>query len=748
MKPITKTFSIAGRPFSFETGSLAGQADSAVLARYGDTVVLATVVASKEKSSLDYFPLQVEYAERLYAGGRIKGSRWIKREGRPSDEIILNARLIDRSIRPLFPKAYHHDVQVVATILSVDKENDPDMVAMLGVSTALALSPIPWNGPIAAVRVGLIDDQLVVNPQNGEMEKSKLDLVVSGTGEKVVMIEAGAQEVPEEKMIEAIQLAHAEIKKIVAEITGMAKERKVSKHAVEKDEKEELIKQLEKTYHDEITAIFAGRAAKKEGANTRYQELRDKLEESFGEAYGKRAIESSMEKVFEKHVRKQILTKEVRVDGRALTEIRPLSIEVGKLPRTHGSALFQRGNTQALTVTTLGSPSMEQWLESAEGEDTKRYIHHYNMPPYSVGETGRMGYPSRREIGHGALAERALEPVIPGEDKFPYTIRVVSEILSSNGSTSMASTCGSTLSLMDAGVPISAPVAGISIGLVAADDEKEYKLLTDIMGIEDFYGDMDFKVAGTRAGVTAIQLDVKTGGLNEKVIRDTFAAARTAREHILDKMLAVIPVPRDSVSTYAPKIMTFLIPVDKIGEIIGPGGKVIRQIIAETGSEINVEDDGVVTVANQDKEAMQRAVSWIQNIIRQVEPGEKFEGPVKRILPFGAFVEILPGKEGLVHLSRMSTEYVKEPTDVVQIGQVVKVRVVEIDEQGRTNLSMITPEEEQARRMSRPTTFGRQRDGRDRDRGGGRGRGGDQDWDRKRQQGSNQRYEHPHLKNR
>lgn len=746
------SFTIAGREFSFEIGRVAEQADAAVLARYGDTVVLATVVASKKESTLDYFPLSVEYAEKLYAGGRIKGSRWIKREGRPTDESILRGRLIDRSIRPLFPKIFKNDVQVIVTVLSVDGENDPDIAGMIGVSCALAISSVPWNGPIGAVRMGLKDGKLIVNPRALEEEGSDLDLVVSATKDKVMMIEAGANQVAEDKMFEAIGMAHKEIKTIIKnieEVVAKVKPVKIDITAKEKEKEEKLtkVKKALKKYEKQIQEVLAKQYVKGEGGGGEFPKLIDEIVKQAGEEFTKDDILKAADKTFYDYTREMILTKGKRLDGRGPLDLRPISIEAGVLPRTHGSAIFQRGSTQALTITTLGSPSMEQWLESAEGEEKKRYIHHYEMPPYSVGETGRVGFASRREIGHGALAERALIPVIPGEAEFPYTIRVVSEILSSNGSTSMASTCGSTLSLMDAGVPIKEPVAGISTGLITKDDK--FVLLTDIMGVEDFNGDMDFKVAGTKNGITAIQLDVKIPGITFEIIEQTLKRAKEVRMVILEKMLAVLSSPRKKLSQYAPKIESVQIPVERIGEVIGPGGKIIRSIIAETGCDVNVDDDGIVTIAGIDSEKVQQAVDWVKSIVREIKSGEEFTGVVKRILPFGAFVEILPGKEGLVHLSQMSMEYVNNPEEMVKMGQEVKVRVMEIDDQGRINLSMLTEEQSSSKKSASRNSGGREGGGREgggfpsRDRGGERReyRGGDRGGRPRRE-----RYQHAHLK--
>ncbi len=697
MKIIQKSTEISGRTLSLEVGRLAEQATAAVLARYGDTMVLSTVTASTAESSLDYFPLSVEYVERLYAGGRIKGSRWVKREGRPSDDAILAGRIIDRSIRPLFPKAYKHDVQVVITVLSVDGQSDPDMLGLIATSAALSISPIPWNGPVAAVRLGFVksgnngEGALIVNPSLAEQGNSEFDFIVTTNGEKVVMLEGGFCETPERLVLEAITAAkeaNAKIIKLINSLSSAVGKAKVK--VPEEPTTEELKTKIKEDYKKEMEEIFAKHAAKENGSSE-ITALATQIAASFENKWSVKDVLIALDKLFKQKVRENILKHGKRVDGRGLNEIRPVEVEVGILPRTHGSAMFKRGQTQALTVATLGTPSLEQLIESPVGEESKRYIHHYSMPPYSVGETGRIGTPSRREIGHGALAERALLSVIPSEEEFPYTIRLVSEIMSSNGSTSMAATCGSTLALMDAGVPIKEPVAGISVGLMS--DKNKFILLTDIMGIEDFAGDMDFKVAGSKNGITAIQLDMKIDGLTNEIISETLAAARKARLAILEKILAVIAKPRQSLSQYAPKVQVVKIPVEKIGEVIGPGGKVIRQIIATTGATVDVEDDGSVMISGTDSEAVAKAVAWVEGLTHDVNVGEEYEGEVKRILPFGAFVEILPGKEGMVHVSQMSPSFVASPSDVVSIGQKVKVRVIEIDEQHRVNLSMLFGED-------------------------------------------------------
>ena len=697
MKITEKTIEVGGRNLTFEIGRFAEQATSAVLARYGDTMVLATIVAAKPKADLGYFPLFVEYVERLYSGGRIKGSRWVKREGRPSDDAVLRARLIDRSVRPLFPKGFAQDVQIIVTILSVDGENQPDMVAINAVSAALAISHIPWNGPIGAVRLGYVAEKeneqghFLVNPSEAEANFSELDLVVSATHEKILMIEAGAREVAESITIEALKAAKAEAQKIVATINDLAKE--IGKKKMEFESNmppDELLKKLKADYKKEIDDLLKEKVGKENDSGD-LSVLVDEIFTRYEEKFEKKMIDKALDYLVKQKIREDIISDEKRPDGRKIDEIRPLSAEVGMLPRTHGSAVFQRGQTQALTVATLGAPSMEQLIESPTGEESKRYMHHYTMPPYSVGETGRVGFPSRREIGHGALAERALEGVIPGEDKFPYTIRLVTEVMSSNGSTSMAATCGSTLALMDAGVPIKNPVAGIALGLMTLGNK--YKIMTDILGLEDFSGDMDFKVAGSKDGITAIQLDVKIDGLTDKMIEEAITRAKAARLKILEVMHKALPAPRPQLSQYAPKVVMVKVPVDKIGEVIGPGGRVIKAIMADTATTVDVEDDGSVSITGTSQESVEKAKTWVENLVREVKPGEEFDGVVKRMMPFGAFVEILPGKEGLVHVSQMSTEYVSDPTQIVSVGQQVKVRVAEIDDQKRLNLSMLFGED-------------------------------------------------------
>jgi len=685
MKKVEKSIELGGRKLTLKTGVLAEQATGSVLASYGDTVVLATVVAAPLKVDLGYFPLMVEYQERLYAGGRIKGSRWVKREGRPTDEEILSARLIDRSIRPLFPETFKKEVQVALTVLSVDMENDPSILSAIATSAALAVSSIPWKGPIGIVRVGIKEGVYSVNPVDSEMAVSEMDLVVSATKDAVLMIEAGAKEVSEDAILDGVEFAQGEIGKIIEVINDLAKEMGSEKEVVKEEKIDaKLVSAVKKLAGDKIPKIVEGMVLREGGRTEEYQEFMEAIIDNVSEQE-RMYVPAILDKLRKEHIRSLVLSGK-RLDGRKHTEIRKLSSQVGILPRTHGSAIFQRGQTQVLTVATLGAPSLEQLLESAEGEASKRYMHHYSMPPYSLGETGRMGFPSRRDIGHGALAERALLPVIPSEEVFPYAIRVVSEVMSSNGSTSMASVCGSTLALMDAGVPIASPVSGIAMGLVVED--KKVAVLSDIIGMEDFNGDMDFKVAGTKKGITALQMDVKTLNLTKAVLKQALAQAKEGRAFILKSMLETLSSPREKVSLYAPKIKVVKIPVEKIGELIGPGGKMIRKIIAETGAEVEVEDDGSVSISATTDEALKAGVERVESLTREVMAGEIYQGEVKRIQPFGAFVEILPGKDGLVHVSDMADEFVKDPNEKVSIGDKVQVRVKEIDDLGRINLSM------------------------------------------------------------
>lgn len=693
MKITEESVTIGDKTLTLQIGKLAQVADVSILGRLGDTCVLTTVVVGPERSDIDYFPLFVEYVEKLYAGGRIKGSRWVKREGKPSDDAVLIGRLIDRSIRPLFPKNYKKQVQVVATLLSVDGVNSPEIVSAISASAAVHLSCIPWAGPIATIRMGYIitngngKGTIIVNPDEEDQKFSQLDLIVSSTAEKVVMIETKAEIIPDNIILEAVIKAQKENRKIIDFIESLRQKIGQPKEPVGETPGEEIIQILKKEHNRDLDKLAGVKDNQKDAGDEIRNAIIETISESYPQKFDKKQIVSAITEIIYQKIREQILKNKKRADGRSPEQIRDIYVETSVLPRTHGSAIFQRGQTQVLSIATLGSPTLEQLIEGPEGEEAKRYIHHYYMPPYSLGEVGRMGFPSRREIGHGALAEKAIEPVLPAKDAFPYAIRVVSEVLSSNGSTSMASTCGSSLALMDAGVPIKSAVAGISIGLVSKNDD-EYVLLTDISGVEDFAGEMDFKIAGTESGITAIQLDVKNKGLTAAMIQETFERARQTRLAILAQMKQTIDKPRKELSQYAPKVVILRPPADKIGEIIGPGGKNIRQIIAKTQTDINVGDDGTVSITGLDKELVDKAIKLIQNVYREIQPGERFEGEVKRILPFGAFVEFLPGKEGLVHVSRMGRGYVKDPHEVVKIGQKVTVRVSQIDSQGRVNLEM------------------------------------------------------------
>jgi len=694
--PFVKDIEIAGRTLHLEVNKLAPQASTSVVATYGETQVLVTVMIGDPKPMQDGgVPLTVDFVERLYAGGIIKGSRWVKREGRPTDDATLTGRLIDRSIRPLFPKDMTNEVQVVVTLLATDMANDHDVLALNATSVALAVSNIPWKGPVGAVKVGHIstpEENFVVNPLISEADFSDLELLVTSNKQGVIMIEAGAKQLPEKSMLEAVRIAQEENQKIIQAIEEIQKEKGMDKFPytpVTLDT--ELLKEIEKEFGKEIEGYITISSPSTCANKSAIAEFKKVVAEKFADNQSKSQIPQMVDYLLRKYLRKHTLSTKTRADGRKLDEVRPVATEVGLLPRTHGSALFTRGLTQVLSVVTLASPSLEQWIETAEGMEEKGYIHHYNAPPYSNGETGRMGGTGRREIGHGALAEKALFAVIPDRKLFPYTIRVVSEVLSENGSSSMGSTCGSTLALMDAGVPILAPVAGVGMGIIAQSQD-EYAILTDIRGEEDFYGNMDFKIAGTETGINAIQLDIKLsdefGGLTLKMIEEIFAQSRVGRLEILEKMLATIPESRKNVSQYAPKVVTIQVPTDKIGEIIGPGGRNIKNIIATTKAQVDIEDTGIVTISAVDAEAVSKAANWISGMIREVQVGEEFEGEVKRILPFGAFVEILPGKEGLVHVSKMTAGFVSNPDEVVKIGDQVKVKVVEIDDMGRINLAM------------------------------------------------------------
>ena len=688
----TVTADIGGKSWKLSAGKFAPQSSGSVVIRVGDTMVMATVVmGNKPREGIDYLPLLVDYEEKLYAAGKIKGSRWVKREGRPSDEAILSGRVIDRSLRPMFDGRIRLDIQVVVTVLSVDGENDPDVLGLSAASAAVAVSDIPWDGPIAGVRVGRIEDKFVLNPSFASIENgsSDLDLIVSGTGEHIIMVEAGAKEVSEEDIIAGCALAQSEIAKILEAVKSLSAKVGRPKREIPLFAPSEEVRAKLGAYDEEYRAcLFVPNLAERDA---KLSAFRDKaVAEVAGEDDElKRNVNYILDETMKKLVQKGILDKGQRVDGRGLDEIRAISCEVGFLPRVHGSGLFRRGETQVLTTVTLGGPGDEQLLEDLDTEEErkKRYMHHYNMPGFASGEVKPLRSPGRREIGHGALAERALLPMIPPKETFPYTLRLVSEVLSSNGSTSMASTCGSTLALMDAGIPILSPVAGIAMGLVLDKESGKYKVLTDILGLEDGNGHMDFKVAGTKKGITALQLDIKVKGLTKEILKDALATAKNGRLSIMEKMLQAIAVPRAEMSPYAPRIVSFKINPDKIREVIGPGGKVINGIIAETGVKIDIEDDGTVMVTSTNAEASQKAVDWIKNLIREVQAGEVFQGTITRILDFGAFAEILPGQEGLIHISELEPHRVEKVTDVVKVGDIVPVKVINIDELGRINLS-------------------------------------------------------------
>lgn len=688
---LRKSIMVGNREMIFETGRLAKQAGGSVLVTYGDTLVNATATASKEpREGLDFFPLTCDYEERLYAAGKIPGG-FIKREGRPSEQAVLNARLMDRPIRPLFPDGYRNDVQIVAMVISVDQENPPEMAAMNGASAALHISHIPFQEPIAAVIMGLVDGQLVVNPNREETEKSDLHLVVAGTKDAVMMVEAGANEVPEDKILEAILSGHQEIKKIVEFIEEFRKEALELGLAKEKEEpklilpSEELVAKVRELAYDKL--YHAVKKEEKLEREDAIKEVREGLMAELGEEYQEeeKSIKEIYANLTKEIVRKLITVEKIRPDGRATDEIRPITCEVGILPRPHGSGLFTRGQTQVLSVVALGALGEEQIIDGLGTDEPKRYIHHYNFPPFSVGEARPMRSPARREIGHGALAERALLPMIPDSEEFPYTIRIVSDCYESNGSTSQAAVCGSTLSLMDAGVPLKKPVAGIAMGLVKQGEH--FAILTDIQGMEDALGDMDFKVAGTKDGITAIQMDIKVDGLGEEILEEALKQAHEGRLFILDKMLQTIPEPREELSPYAPRIITLKVHPDKVREIIGPGGKMIKKIIEASDVKIDIEDDGTVYIVSPDQNNSAIAVKMIEEIIEEVEVGKTYMGTVKRLMNFGAFVEVLPGKEGLVHISQLAKERVNKVEDVVKVGDQLEVKVIEIDRQGRVNLS-------------------------------------------------------------
>jgi polyribonucleotide nucleotidyltransferase len=706
-KKVKKELEIGGKKLILETGELAGQATAAVLATYGETVVLVTVVAQKPTVDLGYFPLSVDFDEKLYAGGRISSSRFIKRENRPSEKAILVGRLIDRSIRPLFPKDYQAEVQIIITVLSIDNENDPDILSLIATSAALSMSSIPWSGPLSGLRVGQVEGKFVLNPTEEQRALSPLDVVVASTKEEVVMIETQAKEASEKTISDAFKFALEEGKPLLKFIDDFVKEAGTPKQEYKVDKLTEKTEMLIKDYigknlmqdfeeKSQDDGWFGDSIKLLEQEFIKKEENKE-LKEAQDEEVSAKLLSNILEEIVTDKLRDDILIHNKRPDGRKPDEIRPLTVKTGLLPRTHGSAIFQRGVTQVLAIVTLGSPALEQLIEGMYGEDTKRYLHHYNFPPFSSGEVKRRGAPGRREIGHGALAEKALIPVLPTNDDFPYTIRVVSEVLSSAGSTSQASVCASTLALMDAGVPIKEPVAGISIGLITdKKDRSKYVTITDVAYQEDAQGDMDFKVAGTKNGITAIQMDIKLNGVTMKIMDEALEKAKIARLAILEKILETIPAYRSEVSKYAPKVILVKIDPSKIGEVIGSGGKVINRIIAETGAAIDITDEGNVTISSIDIEACKKAAAWVEGIVKEPQPGEVYEGTVKRLMNFGAFVEILPGKEGLVHISKMAPYRVENVEDVVKIGQIVKVNVSEVDDQGRLNLSMLFGEDAKA----------------------------------------------------
>ncbi len=695
-----------GRTLSIATGKLAQQATASVTVRYGDTVILAAVVQAKEqKEGMDYFPLLVGYEERLYAAGMIKGSRWIKREGRPSDESVLAARLVDRAIRPLFNQQSRQDVQVILTVLSADNENDPELVSLIAASAALAISNIDWQGPIAGIKVGRVEGNLIFNPNQEQEKLSDLDLTVAGMDKKIIMLEAGAKEVAEKELLAAMEQALKEMKPALDLIKKMADELKPDNITVETRHGASLPEMPadEQKAKEFAQDWLAKNAAKylfaKEIQTNKKQERKAQvsaikegainylLEQEVEMTLAKKIVEELAPKIIEAEVTRGILERGERVDGRKLDEIRPLSSEVGILPRTHGSALFQRGETQVLSTITLGSPGDEQFLENLEGKSTKKYMHHYNFPPYSVGEVKPMFGPSRRDIGHGALAEKALRPVLPAEEEFPYTIRVVSEVLGSNGSSSMGSTCGSTLALMDAGVPIKKAVAGIAMGIVSTPDMKNWKIITDLQDLEDGEGGMDFKITGTVDGITAIQLDTKTLGLPMELIKETLERAKKARLEILEHMAKAIAAPRAELSPYAPRIISFKIDPSRIGEVIGTGGKIINGIIKDTGVTIDISDEGLVSICSTDAEGMAKAKQMIEDILREFKPGETFRGKVTRVMDFGVIVSLPGGNDGMVHVSEMAPYRVGSPADLLKMGDEVEVLVKGVEDD-RISLTM------------------------------------------------------------
>ncbi|GAB6098845.1 polyribonucleotide nucleotidyltransferase [Halanaerocella petrolearia] len=694
---------LGGRDLTIETGDLAQQANGSVLVRYGDTVVLVTATMSKPRPGISYFPLMVNYEERLYAVGKIPGG-FIKREGKPSDAATLSARLIDRPLRPLFPKGFRHDVQVVATVLSVDSDNAPDIAAMIGASAALSISDIPFEGPIAGVKVGLVDGEYIVNPTIDQMKESELELTVAGTEEAVMMVEAGANEVAEEEIIEAIDFGHQAIKEVVQLEDEMVAE--VGKEKADVDlevvDKPEITEEVKDYVGDDLKEALQtkDKAQRGEQVGSVKEETKEHFADKYSEAEDldeiKQAVSKTLDQISKNAIRSLVMEEGTRIDGRDLDEVRPISSQVNLLPRAHGSGVFTRGQTQAMTIATLGAVGDEQVLDGLEEKESKRYMHHYNFPPYSVGETNPLRSPGRREIGHGTLGEKALRPMVPNSDEFPYTLRLVSEVLSSNGSTSQASICGSTLALMDAGVPIKAPVAGIAMGMIKEGDD--VAILTDIQGIEDHNGDMDFKVAGTKEGITALQLDIKIKGISKEILAEGLEQAREGRLHILNKMLETISEPRQEKSKYAPAIMTLKIDESKIRDVIGKGGKTIKGIIDKTGVDIDIEDDGTIYISAEDQISGQEARRMIEELTKEIEVGQYHMGKVKRTTDFGAFVEVAPGKEGLLHISELADRHVKDVENIVKQGDELLVKVIDIDDRNRISLSRKQALEEQEKR--------------------------------------------------